>query len=218
MQTQKILKPKNKIVVVADYRERGVIENLKELGAKVNRMNLAIGDFIASKDVAIERKEHNDFISSIINGRVFKQAGELKKNFKKPIIIIEGYSNNTNINPNALKGALASLLLDYNISIINTRNPMDTARMIYWIAKREQVDKNKDVVFKTGKKPKDKKRFQEMIVSSLPGVSTVISKRLLKHFKNVEKVFSSSEEELQEVEGIGKVLANKIRKILTLKY
>ena len=33
---QQILKPKEKIVVIADYREKEVIEHLKKLGVKIN--------------------------------------------------------------------------------------------------------------------------------------------------------------------------------------
>jgi len=62
------------------------------------------------------------------------------------------------------------------------------------------------------------KRMQEEIVAILPGVSTVISKRLLKHFVSVEKVFKAKDEKLQKVKGIGKKLSKRIRKILTEKY
>lgn len=217
MEVQKILKPIEKIVIVADYREKEIIEHLKKFEAKINEMNLHVGDFICSEEVAIERKTHSDFISSIIDGRIFEQAKDLRKNFEKPIIIIEGYSTRE-INENALKGAIASLVLDFGISLISTRNPLDTARTIYWIAKKEQLERRKEISIRVGKKSKEMKKMQEEIVASLPGVSKIISRRLLEHFGSIEKIFSASEEELKKVQGVGKKLAKKIKKILTEQY
>ncbi|MGC8812000.1 MAG: ERCC4 domain-containing protein [Candidatus Aenigmatarchaeota archaeon] len=214
METQKILKPKEKILVVCDYREKEVIENLKKLGALVNIRSLEVGDFIASEKVCIEKKNHSDFISSIIDGRIFEQASLLRKNFEKPIIIIEGYSNRE-INDNALKAAIACLLTDFGVSLVSTKNPLDTARLIYWIAKKEQCEAKNEVAIKVGKKPKETRKIQEFIVCSLPGVSTKTAVKLLKNFGSVEKIFSASEEELKKV--IGKK-AGKIRKILKEKY
>jgi len=217
METQKILKPKEKIVIVSDYREKEVIKHLKKLGAKVNEQALEIGDFVASEKVIIERKAHSDFVGSIINGRVFEQAENLRKNFEKPIIIIEGYSNRE-INENALKAAIASLLIDFGISLLATRNPLDTAKTIFWIAKREQEEKKVGIGIKVGKKPKEIKKLQEFIVCSIPGVSTITAKRLLRHFGSVEKIFVASEREIQKVKGVGEKLAKRMRKVLTNKY
>ncbi|MEM5766442.1 MAG: ERCC4 domain-containing protein [Candidatus Aenigmatarchaeota archaeon] len=214
---QTILNSKEKVVIICDYREKGVNEVLKKTGAIVNEMNLECGDFICSKRVVIERKSYDDFISSIFNGRIFEQASKLKKNFEKPIILIEGYSTRE-INENSLKATIASLVIDFGISLISTRNELDTAKTIYWIARKEQEEKKFGLAFKVGKKPEDLNKIKEFIVSGIPGISTVLSKRLLEKFGSVEKVFSADEKELKSVKGIGEKLAKKIKKILTEKY
>lgn len=214
METQKILKPKEKVLIVCDYREKEVIEELKKLGCLVNVRSLEIGDFVSSQKVCIEKKTHSDFIASIIDGRIFEQASLLKKNFEKPIILIEGYSNRE-ISENALKAAIACLLIDFGISLVTTKNPSDTAKLIYWIAKKEQSETKNEIAIKVGKKPKEIKKIQEFIVCSLPGVSTKTAIRLLKNFGSIEKIFSASEEELKKI--IGKK-AEKIKKVLKEKY
>ena len=94
METQRILKPDNKIVVIADYREKEVIGHLKNLGASVNEMSLKVGDFACSSNgIVIERKTHSDFVSSIIDGRIFEQLKYLKENYEKPVVIVEGFSD-----------------------------------------------------------------------------------------------------------------------------
>lgn len=217
MQTQKILKPEGKILVVCDYREKEVARELAVLGARINKTNLDVADFVCSERVAVERKSHSDFVSSIIDGRLFDQAKLMNENYKNPVIIIEGWSDR-NINPNALKAAIASLIVDHKISLVNTKNKQDTAKTIYWIAEKEQHKNRKDLGIKVGKKPKDLRALQEMIVAGLPGISTVISKRLLNHFGSVEKIFSASAEELVKVEGVGKKLAARIAEVTKKKY
>lgn len=217
MEMQNILKPRGKIVIVCDFREREVIEHLKKLGAVINKRGLMTGDFICSKRLAIERKTHSDFIGSIIDGRLFEQANDLKNNFEKPIVIIEGYSNRK-INENALKAAISSLLIDFGISILATKNPLDTAKTIFWMAKREQGGAKKGITIRIGKKPKKTKKLQEFIICSLPGVSVTLAKRLLQYFGSIERIFTADEKELQEVNGVGKKLAENVKKILLAKY
>jgi len=213
---QKVLKHEEKVTVIYDYREREVAELLKKIGAAVSEQPLDVGDFATSKETVIERKTHSDFVSSIIDGRLFEQAERMKDNYDNAIMIIEGNSDR-GINENALRGAIASMIIDFGITLLTTKNPYDTAKTIYWIAKREQAA-GKPVAFKTGKKPADAKRLQEFIIASIPGVSTILAKRLLERFGNVEKVFTASEEELVNVERIGKKLAKKIKDVLTKKY
>ena len=218
METQRILKPLNKVLIIADYREKEVIENLKNIGAHVNEMNLKVGDFLCSGDgLAIERKTHSDFVSSIIDGRIFEQLKQLKENYERPVIILEGTSNRE-IEDNALKATIASMITKFNVSFVNTKNSLDTARMVYWLAKKEQQDTGKDLGFKQGKKPKETKRLQEFVLSSIPGISSVLARRMLEHFGNIEKIVNASEMELVKVKGVGKKLAVKIKKLLTNKY
>ncbi|MBI2542707.1 MAG: hypothetical protein HYW24_00780 [Candidatus Aenigmarchaeota archaeon] len=217
MDTQKILKPNNKIVILADYREREVIDHLEKMGAVVNKMNLKVGDFICSSNrIAIERKTHSDFVSSIIDGRIFEQMNYMKENFEKPLVIVEGYSNR-NINENAFKATVASMITKFGVSLVSTMNSLDTAKMIYWIAKKEQ-ETGYDLGFKHGKKPRNDSDLQEFILSSIPGISKILARRLLENFGNIENVVNAQENELGKIKGVGKKHAQKIKKLLTDKY
>lgn len=217
MESQKIFKPKRKTLVVCDYREKEVAKALKLFGAHVNKTSLSVGDFVCSDRLVVERKYHSDFVGSIIDGRIFEQAKEMKEGFERPVFIIEGVSNR-NISINALKAAIATLATNFGASVISTKNPKDTALTIFWLAKKEQQEKGREVSIRVGKKSKDERRLQEQIVCGLPGVNTTICKRLLDKFGSVEAVFSATEEELREVKGIGKKLAVRIRKVLEKKY
>ena len=211
----------NKPVVYADSREGNskVIRHLTEMEMDVKVRPMAVADYQVSDDVAIERKTAKDFVDSIMDKRLFKQATELREEFKKPLIILEGDDfYNGFINPNAVRGSIASIALDFGISIIPTRNAQDTAAMIKRIAIREQTGEKPHIQTRTDKKPVNMWEQQLFIVESLPNIGPVNAKKLLEHFGTVSKVINASENELMEVEGIGKKTAKNIRKVVDSKY
>ena len=211
----------DKPVVIADSREGNskVIRHLSQMEMDVKIRSMAVGDYQVSDDVVIERKTAKDFVDSIIDKRLFKQARELSEEFKHPIIILEGDDiYNGMIHPNAVRGTLATLAIDFGISILPTRDSQDTAAMIKRIAVREQDGEKNHIQIRTDKKPVSLWEQQLFIIESLPNIGPVNAKNLLQHFGSVEKVITASESELQEVEGIGKKTAENIRKVVESKY
>lgn len=212
---------KSKTVVFADSREGNskVIRHLSEMEIDVKVRSMAVGDYQVSDEVVIERKTAKDFVDSIIDKRLFKQARELSEEFKRPILILEGDDiYNGMIHPNAVRGTIAAIAIDFGISIIPTRNSEDTAAMIKRIAVREQTGEKTPIQIRTDKKPVSLWEQQLFIVESLPNIGPVNAKNLLQHFGSVEKVLNASESELQEVDGIGEKTAKNIRKVVESEY
>ena len=208
-------------LVYADSREGNskVIRHLSEMEIDVKVHSMAVADYQVSDEVAIERKTTKDFIDSIIDKRLFKQAKELSEEFKRPLMILEGddlYAGM--VNPNAIRGSIASIALDFGISIIPTRNAQDTAAMIKRIAVREQTGEKTPISIRTDKKPVSLWEQQLFIIESLPNIGPVNAKNLLEHFGSVANVINASSSELQEVEGIGKKTAESIRNVVDSKY
>lgn len=208
-------------VVFADTREGNskVIRHLSEMEIDVKVQAIAVGDYQVSDEVVIERKTAKDFVDSIVDKRLFKQARSLMEEFKRPLIILEGDDlYNGMINPNAIRGSIASIALDFGISIIPTRNAQDTAAMIKRIAIREQSGEKTPIQIRTDKKPVNLWEQQLFIIESLPNIGPVNAKNLLEHFGTVANIINASESQLQEVEGIGKKTAANIRKVVDSKY
>ena len=208
-------------VVYADSREGNskVIRHLSEMEIDVQVRSMAVGDYQVSDEVVIERKTAKDFVDSIIDKRLFKQARELSEEFKRPLLILEGDDiYNGMIHPNAVRGTIAAIAIDFGISIIPTRNSQDTAAMIKRIAVREQSGEKVNIQIRTDKKPTSLWEQQLFIIESLPNIGPVNAKNLLQHFGTVEKVINASESELQEVDGIGEKTAKNIRKVVESKY
>lgn len=204
------------LAVLCDYREQAIIRELKRYDLQVREVVLEVGDFVISQRVVVEHKTTRDFTRSILDGRLFEQAQALATSFELPVLVVEGEELH-GIAPNALAGAIASLLLDFGLSLVRVKDASEAARLIYWLAKREH-EQGRKPVSKSCKKPKELYKLQECVVKSLPGVSTVLARRLLEHFKTVQEVFTASQSELQRVKGIGRKLAKRIRNVLVREY
>ena len=136
---EKEKKLEEQIVVVADSRELGalVTRELVKLGAIVKSQTLEVGDFILSDRVVVERKDVEDFASSIIDGRLFQQAVKLKESYSKPVFVVEGpaWSGSGRVRPEAMMGAYASILVDYGIPIVWAQKPSEAAQLMFAIAR-----------------------------------------------------------------------------------
>jgi len=211
-----------KPTIVVDSRELGspTTRELSKYDILITQETLSIGDFIISDRTAIERKTVEDFVASIIDGRLFEQISNLKSAYEMPVLLIEGESFETsrNIAPEAVMGAVASVIVDFGVPVVWTRSPSETALLLLSIARREQSKGERRPRIRMERKPESLAREQEFVVAGLPLVDTVLAGRLLRAFGTVEKVFLASEKELQDVEGIGRKISERIRKVLSTPY
>jgi len=213
----------DKIKIFADYREKGskVIKELIELNADLKLDSLPNADYILSSRVGVELKRVEDFVESIIDGRLLQQIKNLRNNFERPLLIIEGMEDIysvRNVHANAIRGMLAAITVSYGVPILYTKNYKDTALLTNIIAKREQEETGRDFSLHPQKKALSIKEQQEYIISSLPGVGAGLSKPLLKYFKSVKNVINAEQKELEKVEKIGKKKSEKIRDIVDRDY
>ena len=144
----------SKVLLFVDTRESSILEYFKQYDCTVQKKMLLYGDFICSDRVCIEKKIIKDFIQSITDKRLFQQLRAMKDNFEKPILIIEGEESLYGyLHPNIIRGALAAITVDLSIPILWTRDLADTAGLVYWIAKREQIDEKREVSLRNKRVP-----------------------------------------------------------------
>jgi len=217
--------PEVKIQIIADTREMNnpvVIRLSRMEEARLVSKQLDVADYICSERVGVERKTVDDFINSIFDQRIFRQARELTEAFESPVIIIEGNPDllftSRNVHSNTIRGALSSIAIDFKIPIIWTRNPEETANQLFWMAKREQVGERNGPSIRCMKRKSSVPDMQEFLVAGLPHIDKKMSGRLLKKFRTPKKVFSATEEHLMKVEGIGKEKAKRIFDLLNSDY
>ena len=142
-------KKEESVKVFVDHREKssGVVKELVDLGVSIRLETLEHAYYLLSSRVGIEFKTTEDFVNSIIDGRLLQQLKNLKQNLERPLLIIEGeediYSI-LNIHPNAIRGMLATITVSYGIPVLQTKDKKETAALLYIIAKREQEELSKE--------------------------------------------------------------------------
>ena len=208
-------------MIYADTREvPELIEKLRNRGAQVEVKQLDFGDFVASSDVVFERKTLDDFVKSVFDGRLFQQMANMTSKYSRPILIIEGEkkAHVEGIGEAAFYGAIASVIADFRVPIFFATNQNEVAEIVFHVARREQIEKKREIRIREGRKPLTLSENQRYIVAGIPGVSNVLADRLLTELSTVEKLFSTSELDLMKIEGIGPLMAHRIREVSTAKY
>lgn len=207
--------------ISVDYREKasGLIELLSKEDICVELKKISHGDYVINDSVTVERKTARDFLISVIDGRLFSQLSNLKKYCFNPIMLIEGnpYQTDLDFDPGAIKGALLSTQVIWYIPTVYSRSKEDTRDILLMIGKQDES--YTDVVpLRGGYRPKILRSRQLFILQGLPKVGPTMAKKLLRHFKSVSNVINATTKDLMNVEGLGKVSAEEIRKVLDTAY
>ncbi len=209
--------------IIVDHREnKGNLPRLLyEQDIVTETKTLEVGDFIISEDCVVELKKVPDFVNSLVDGRLFTQAKELRENFQKPLYIIEGdlgaIFDVRNVHPNAIRAAMLSLTLDYQIPFLFSHDTEETVNLLISLAKREQLDNNKDVSLRGSKRAWTLEEQQQFLIEGLPLIGPKLAKNLLKEFKSPIKLLNALEDDLTKVEKLGPKKAKIIRELLDLE-
>jgi len=209
--TISVTKPKDKPAVM--LVERGItILPVEEDEGNVDR-------YILSKRLAVERRTGASFLRGIADKTLFTSAIYLRENFEIPVLIVEGdvdYAY-TSFSPQAVRGALSSMMSVYGVSVLSTPNVEETVALIAMMAHQEQAGVP-EISLVPKRKAMDLPDMQRRIVEMLPGCGMVMARDLLQHFGSVRRIANATETELRDVRGIGAKKASEIYKVLNAEY
>lgn len=202
-------------LVVCDSREdKELIQFIRDR-ADVEIRQLSIGDFVVG-EVSIERKTREDFEASVVDGRLFRQLVEMKDTYKKCILIIEGELPASILNREALLGAYSSIVADFSIPLIFTRDKLSTADFLIALAKHELSKGH--VPYISEKRALSLSESAVACIEQVPMIGPKMARSLLVHFGSIFEVVSASEEELSKAEGIGPKRAKAIFRFFRTNY
>lgn len=211
-------------MIIVDYREKwsGVPEELARLGAPVRFDTLNVGDYVVSDDVCIERKNVNDFVSSVVSKRLFEQVRLLTEAYGKPILVLEGMLSEVlkfrKIGYPQVYGALAAIV-GMGVTVLSTLDRLDTARAIYHLYKlsleRATKPAEEQLPIKSVERgSKSIEIIQLNIVASIPGIDRELARRILLHFGTPRRFFKAAPSELRRIKGLGRARIAKIIEVL----
>jgi len=212
------------VTVVADQRETKskVVRELDTSEVDVELETLDVGDYVLSDRVAVERKSVDDFVDTLTGGRsLFDQIGDLSSSYARPLLVLEGEREElytTGVHKNAVRGALASIVVDYGVPVLFTSGEGETAETLAVVARREQEDEDREARVHGEKSSATLAEQQEYVVSSIADVGPVTARALLDELGTVERVMSADEDELQNAEGVGEKTAARVREVVGSEY
>ncbi len=216
---------KKQVSIVFDSREQKLYDLFVSLFSKegfiINKDVLSVGDVVINNVVAIERKTAEDFLNSVVDGRLFSQLDKLVYYYDIPVLIIEGNISdalkNREIHENVIRGVLSKIAITYHVPVLWSKDIGDTVRYVYFISKR-LLEEDKNDAYKIVKKSSSLKEQQLQLISSIPYINKTLGERLLKRFKTIKNIANATEERLKEVEGIGDKKARKIYELFNKVY
>ena len=188
-------------------------------GFPTREQRMDVGDYLIGNSIIVERKEINDFISSI-QQRLWEQANDLEKaignennSIDTALVLIHGSITNLNrhnMEPRKIEayyGAQARLIASYGVSVATFREASQAMKLM-----KRLHDKGGDEINK--KKPHLTKRsFRDNRVNVLYGIDGIgyeTALSLLEEFPSVSHVATASVNQLQNVDGVGPKTAESI--------
>ncbi len=213
------------VEIVADQRELDATIG-RELSRRdeitVRLASLAVGDYVLSDRVVVERKTVDDFLDTLLgeDRSLFTQVRAMVEHYDRPVVLIEGDDllAQRDVHPNAVRGAIASLAVDFGISVLFTMDQTDTTELLAIIAEREQRKRKRTPSVHGEKGGRTLAEQQEYLLSSITDIGVVTARALLDSFGTVEAVLTANEDTLCAVDGIGEVTATRIREVVTTPY
>ena len=196
----------NKLLI--DSRENSeltesIITKCTEMNIPVQKEWLEIGDYVF-EDVCFEAKSSFDFLQSVMNKRLWNQMDNMDRAYDNNLVIVHGsfidaynkwaknvktksFTNQKRIIKNKYYGAMGKIILDTDCNLIWCPTEENAAQVIAVVCKMKPI--NRDVYIPRLIKHK---------------------KILIKKYGSIMEIGETSSKELQEIDGIGKVLANRI--------
>lgn len=208
--------------VIIDKREPDKFEHLFPEKYDVKWRQIPAADFIfrnKQKEVAFERKRKDDWKGSIINGKIFKQASKMQENFQNYYIMVVGdlfFDTDTeNYTKNSVMGAIGSLQGRYGANVNTAPSEVDAVYLMRKIF--QKTNKGKVTESITYKSVKSSDEIFKQIIMSMPNVGEKTCDKLLQRYDTIKEFVNCNQQQLQEIDGIGKTGAENIVKALNME-
>ena len=175
--------------------------------------------YILSQRLAVERRTGSSLLRGIIDKTLFTSAIYLRERFEIPVLIVEGQVNYTHasFSPQAVRGALSSMMLVYDVNVLSAPNVEETVALITMMARQEQVG-IPEISLVPKRKAVDLPDMQRRVVEMLPGCGMAMARDLLQYFGSVKRIANAAEAGLRSVRGIGAKKAAEMLRVLNTEY
>jgi len=213
-------------ILVDVHEPSEIAASLKARGLDVEVVHLKYGDY-AFSNVLIERKEWNDLLNSLSDGRLWKQIYNIRHASERPVLLVEmsrfGHPDLMNLwkqkdargveFQTRVMGAIATIYL-HGVSVIILPS---REQLLLFIERTFFSSDKKEPSFKPIPTKSEKENImatKEDMLCMIRGISRVKAKEILARFPNYHDLCHASKDDLRQIPGIGPKLAETIWKVL----
>lgn len=201
--------------IYCDNREPvEILERLKYKHLAVEVKYLESGDYVFG-EVGIERKTISDLIDSIYDKRLWSQLDTLRRTYKIPILLIEGWGGLEKLDK-FTQGVLTTLLLFWKQSIIFSYDWRETSKWVEVLFLKHGIGKSNRTPPAVVKKHKNIKDIRLEMLQCIQGIGPVTAKKIL---EAVPDVFSALHDSidlnklLKSIKGLNKESCSLLVKV-----
>ncbi|MDZ7722007.1 MAG: ERCC4 domain-containing protein [candidate division KSB1 bacterium] len=188
--------------------------------------HFSCGDYLVEHKFLIERKTYSDFLNSIKDGHLFRQAYALSCSDYRSAVIVEGGTaerRTSTISRQAVLGALVHLKLIPGIPVFRTRNAKETLQLFCFLGRQIkrpdfQIRTITPLLHLPANSLNNAQRQKIKLLQMIPGLGSKKAMALLRKFGSIKKIACASTDELITVAGIGKRLAENILGVFCEEY
>ena len=219
----------NKLLI--DSRENSeltesIITKCTEMNIPFQKEWLEIGDYVF-EDVCFEAKSSFDFLQSVMNKRLWNQMDNMDRAYDNNLVIVhdsfidaynkwaknvktKSFTNQKRIIKNKYYGAMGKIILDTDCNLIWCPTEENAAQVIAVVCKMKPINRDVYIPRLIKHKKISTSDLRIDILTTIKGLSEPKAKILIKKYGSIMEIGETSSKELQEIDGIGKVLANRI--------
>ena len=204
-----------------DNREDPKIFNiLDKMKTPYSKEQLLVGDYYSSdKNIIIERKEITDFLTSYTEGRLPEQCQNMELNFDTFYLFISGKMETIWFNhklPSHIRNIKEKTYMKMKLHLLRSFPGLkimefkSDTKLLEGVVELFSYEGNKRTTNIIRRKASKEDVFLSQICC-VPGIGLERAKRILKTIGSTYKLFEASVENLEAIEGIGKIQAIRIK-------
>ncbi|RVE46864.1 hypothetical protein evm_008509 [Chilo suppressalis] len=210
---------KEKPLVIVDMREfrSDLPALLHKKGINIEPVTIAIGDYILTPEICVERKSISDLIGSLNSGRLFTQCTQMCRNYTRPILLIEFDQNkpfnlqgnlvvSSDISGANIQQKLQLLTIHFpRLKLVWSPSPYATAELFYELKQGRKNPNVAEALALSGENTADDMNYERYnvlvhdFVQKLPGVTTKNISRILNRGVSLHHLLSLTKNQLEDL-------------------
>lgn len=177
---------------------------LAAMGFELERETLPAADYVLSPRLVVLRRTERDLVPWVAPRRLHGPVAQARADAAVVVVIVQRQPVDVRFSVvgRDVRSAAVTRTIRQGAPLLDVE---DVEEVAVWIARLARQEENPADGWQLslGRKAPDLDGLVEQVVAWFPGVSFIGARRLLEHFRSLERLVTASEPEIREVRGFG---------------